>query len=307
MALGQFLILLLLPVHESLKVVPGSPVLLQKGEESGPVKMTVLVEAFCPGCIQWVEKGLKPMMQDKEFNNAMDVELVWYGNAHQDENDMPVCQHGVNECVGNAILECSKKVLPQEAMWDYTFCMTGKIYTMMFTNGGVMGDQKKGKKESNLIELNKTISFLPGPAKGGISEQCAMKIPKVKAKWDEIKSCAAGDDGLNLLRRGAQITMSAYHMHTPWVSTYSRGAFDLDWKILGAGFQHQPLAENNPPGFICEKSSPSLRPSHCAKMFPDAEEKHAAKPCGKGSPCFFSTDSDVCLKDGLITEVSVKP
>lgn len=297
MALGQFLILLLLPVHEALKVTPGSPVLLQKGSESNPVKMTVLVEAFCPGCIQWIEKGLKPMIQDKEFSNAMDVELVWYGNAYQDENDMPVCQHGVNECVGNAIMECSKKLLPREIMWDYTFCMTGKIYTMMF----------QAKKESNLIELNKTTTFLPGPAKNGMSEQCAMSIPKVKAQWDDIKSCVAGDEGLNLLRRGAQITMSAYHMHTPWVTTYSRGAFNLDWKILGAGFQHQPLAENNPPGFICENSSPSLRPSDCSKMFPESEEKHDAKPCGKGSPCFFSTDSKVCLKDGLETDFSVNP
>lgn len=296
MALGQFLILLLLPVHEALKVTPGSPVLLQKGSESNPVKMTVLVEAFCPGCIQWIEKGLKPMIQDKEFSNAMDVELVWYGNAYQDENDMPVCQHGVNECVGNAIMECSKKLLPREIMWDYTFCMTGKIYTMMF----------QAKKESNLIELNKTTTFLPGPAKNGMSEQCAMSIPKVKAKWDDIKSCVAGDEGLNLLRRGAQITMSSYHMHTPWVSTYSRGAFDLDWKLLGAGFQHQPLAENNPPGFICENSAPSLRPSHCSKMFP--EKKQGAKPCGKGSPCFFSADSKVCWKDGLKPEAfSVKP
>lgn len=305
MAFSHFLIFLLLPAHDAIKVVPGSPVLLQKGEQAEPIKMMVMVEALCPACIQWIEKGLKPMIQDKDFNKAMDVELVWYGNAHQDENDMPVCQHGVNECVGNAIMECSKKLLPKEAMWDFMFCTNQKIFTMMFTDGEVLKKRKgDAKQESNLIELNKTTSFLPRPAKNGLSEQCAMKIPEAKAKWDEIKSCVAGDEGLSLLRRGAQITMSANHMHTPWVATYSRGMFDLNWKILGAGLQHQPLAENNPPRFICEKSTPSLRPSQCSAQ---SEEKKAAKPCGKDSPCFFSREAEVCLKDGLKTEVPIRP
>lgn len=324
--LCRLLIFLLLPAHDAVKVAPGSPtVLLQKGEKSdeGRIKLFVLVEAFCPGCINWIVKGLQPMMEDKEFKKAMDVELVWYGNAHQDQNDMPMCQHGPNECVGNAIMECSKKKLSEKASWNLTFCTTDKLHTMMFTDGKALqkhkgdakkggakkGDAKKGdaKKESNLLELNKT--FLPAPAKNGLSHQCAMKIPEAKAKWDEIVSCVQSDEGLNLLRRGAQITMSTNHQHTPWVSTYSRGMLDLDWKILGAGYQHQPFAESNPPGFICENSPASIRPSRCSDLTGGGEKGPAKKPCGKDSPCFFSQghESDVCLKDGLKTEVSISP
>jgi len=274
--------------------------------------------------MQWLDEGYKPLAQDPQFKDHVDLEIVWFGNGYWDtKENVPVCQHGPNECVGNMVMECSKEILPKDLQLEYAFCMSGTIWPMMEksfqqqaeaeaahkASGAETNEEasdaekteaKAATKEETAADVKNATagenkaSFLqnpyPAPAKGGISERCAASIPGVKKLWSKIRSCASGQRGMELIQRAADLTKSVEHVHTPWVTTYDTGMLGLDWPILGAGFKHQPQAESNPMKFACRTiPAGSERPDSCKGILPDKTGQHM---CGGGSHCFFNLPAD---------------
>jgi len=258
-------------------------------QPGGKVKFTAVVETLCPGCLQWISEGFGPMAKDPKFKDRVEVELLWYGNAHWNtSSDQPQCQHGQNECVGNVVMECAKEILSQDAQLEYSLCVAGSVWPLMKKameeQAAAAGAHQEAAHESSLLQRN-----LPGPTKGGICEKCAMKIPEVKKAWSEISSCATSQRGVEAMRRAKDATIQAQHMHTPWVMTYDKGAFGWDLPLLGAGFVHQPEAESNPMAFACLHLAPGERPDKCKSVLPKNGDQHL---CSDDHPCMFTLPSD---------------
>ncbi|CAI5443642.1 unnamed protein product [Caenorhabditis angaria] len=69
------------------------------------LNITVLVEALCPDCQQFLTKQLYPVIF-KNFADYVNIQLVPFGNAKVLQDGTIQCQHGEQECSINKFQSC---------------------------------------------------------------------------------------------------------------------------------------------------------------------------------------------------------
>ncbi|CAI2338904.1 unnamed protein product [Caenorhabditis sp. 36 PRJEB53466] len=69
------------------------------------INITVLIEALCPDCQNFLTKQLYPIVY-KNFADFVNIELVPFGNAKILEDGSIKCQHGEEECSINKFEGC---------------------------------------------------------------------------------------------------------------------------------------------------------------------------------------------------------
>lgn len=91
-----------------------------------PIKITLLYESLCGGCMQYITTTLFPEIFEKG-KGFIEFELVPYGNARrirlQNGTDQIECQHGPLECSLNKLHACSMKYLVDVESWfPFIYC-----------------------------------------------------------------------------------------------------------------------------------------------------------------------------------------
>lgn len=110
----------------------------------GQVPIHVFYESRCPYSLDFLSKTLFPLWNDTELRDYVDIHLYPYGNAiaipnvnvsegykfwHHEAVAYPyihICQHGVDECLGNTIQACMLKHLPKDTALAIIFCMAAE-------------------------------------------------------------------------------------------------------------------------------------------------------------------------------------
>lgn len=110
------------------------------------VNVHLFYETKCPDCIEFINGTLAPMWRNKEMKGFLNITMNPYGNAmslpvanvstgykwwhpvtSQGEwSYVHLCQHGVDECLGNLIQTCAISLTNQENYMEFVFCMAEK-------------------------------------------------------------------------------------------------------------------------------------------------------------------------------------
>lgn len=84
------------------------------------IHVTLLYEALCPDCQQFITELLYPLVY-QQLKELIVLNLVPFGNArelgHANGTFNFECQHGPKECYLNKLHACSMEVLPQVDSW----------------------------------------------------------------------------------------------------------------------------------------------------------------------------------------------
>ena len=73
----------------------------------------VQVESLCPDCRDFVVNSLAPFLDAVNSSMLATVELIFLGKATKNQTSF-TCQHGEQECLGNAVLALAKQVYDDE-------------------------------------------------------------------------------------------------------------------------------------------------------------------------------------------------
>jgi len=175
-----------------------------KTSESKKLSIDLYYESLCPFCRQLFTKGLKPLLEDKDLSQQIDLHLYPFGNAqlmpteqvsdgwkfwHPDDMGQGYeyvvkCQHGADECFGNKIQACALKLNTRETANAFITCMES-------SNFG--------------LEL--------------ASHSCAQNLT---VDLDPIRKCVQGKDGNAALTEMGIYTQNLSepagpHKYVPWV------------------------------------------------------------------------------------------
>ncbi|KAK8387012.1 hypothetical protein O3P69_017989 [Scylla paramamosain] len=90
-----------------------------------PVKVSVYYETLCPDSEKFVITQLYPVYQ--ELKDIMLLDVNAYGKAEDyaiGDSYIFVCQHGPDECEGNMMIACAKKLIQSEDLFmAFTNCV----------------------------------------------------------------------------------------------------------------------------------------------------------------------------------------
>jgi len=107
------------------------------------VNIDVYYETMCPGCLLFLNRTLEPLWRNKELYSSLNITLYTYGNGmtvpvadisegykfwHPETtgtgfDNVQICQHGSDECLGNLVQNCAKDVAGKEKHMELIFCM----------------------------------------------------------------------------------------------------------------------------------------------------------------------------------------
>jgi len=111
-----------------------------------PVNIDVYYESKCKGCLLFMNQTLEPMWRSA-MKNHINITMYTFGNGqmvptvnisegyrffHPDTtgegfDNVPICQHGPDECFGNLVEVCANHVADDKDKYmEFVFCMTSK-------------------------------------------------------------------------------------------------------------------------------------------------------------------------------------
>ncbi|XP_026320155.1 gamma-interferon-inducible lysosomal thiol reductase-like [Hyposmocoma kahamanoa] len=150
------------------------------GQGPETVKLQVFYECLCPGCIHEYTTQLSPTIQ--KLHDYLDLETYPFGNGQMDDVSGTItfhCQHGPDECYGNALHACAIDILKSPI--DYV------NFNSCLMNGG--------STDNAADECGKSRSVNPTP----------------------IKTCAKSDKAVQLLKVYAEETLKRHLKYMPYV------------------------------------------------------------------------------------------
>jgi interferon gamma-inducible protein 30 len=156
----------------------------QKASNNKRVQLTVLYEALCPACQNFIANTLYRDVY-LQYGEYVQVELVPYGNAKR-QNDTITCQHGDEECKINRYESCAIHFMPEPV--PFIYCLESQL--------------------SRGVDLEKA------------SRKCYSTFHTQPHIYDQIIHCANGDLGLKLQLQAAERTEKIWpesHQYVPWI------------------------------------------------------------------------------------------
>lgn len=152
------------------------------------LKISLLYEALCPDCQQFITQILYPQIWTN-LKDIVDVELIPYGNAKEDFRNGTwqfTCQHGPAECSLNKLHSCAIYYLANDT-----------------------------DAQLSLINCLESQKNLQNPA-----EFCFTKLGIPDLQKHKIYNCKGSDLGTKLLHHAAVKTATIWpvqHTFVPWV------------------------------------------------------------------------------------------
>jgi len=117
----------------------------KRSKDSPKMHIQVYYETKCPYCVLFMNSSLNALWQDSTLRESLNISLYPYGNAqrvpvknisagykfwHPDvekKENVYICQHGSDECLGNLIQACAIHIAPQEKHMAFIGCMNSKL------------------------------------------------------------------------------------------------------------------------------------------------------------------------------------
>ncbi|CAO4365348.1 unnamed protein product [Caenorhabditis nigoni] len=167
------------------------------------INITVLIEALCPDCQNFLTKQLYPVVF-KNFGDFVNIELVPFGNAKIQEDGTIKCQHGEEECSINKFEGCFIDSMADQSPLPTLSCI----------------------EES----LQKKVEFADAV------QQCFEKLQIGGDIQRLTQSCLVSKLGADLQTRAAATTNNVWpeqHKFVPWVVVNGVSLTSLQ------GFQNQ--------------------------------------------------------------------
>lgn len=155
------------------------------------VKLTLLYEAKCGGCNEFITRDLYPVIW-QQLGSILNLELIPYGNAKQqliNGSWVFTCQHGPEECALNILHLCTI---------DYITDPGGQLLLI-----DCFERQTQTTDDPDVILIKCAT---------------AQKIPR--SIQIQIQICVTSSKGKDLLHRAGMITENIWpqkHTHVPWI------------------------------------------------------------------------------------------
>jgi interferon gamma-inducible protein 30 len=158
-----------------------------------PPSIKVYAESLCPDTINFIVTSFGGFREFPDRSKLLkSIDFIVFGNASEDPGSKEgsrkfKCQHGEKECLGNKILNCSHKYLPNDLYEKFLICFSRSI---------------------QIIGRDKAILF-------DITEQCSEASK-------EIIECSVSSEGEDLLHEAGLNT--GPHNYVPYIivnDTYS--------------------------------------------------------------------------------------
>ena len=152
---------------------------------SDPLQIVVLTESLCPACNDFVATSFLKAINTKDIEKIANITIVPFGNAKETQSGghyIFTCQHGADECYGNAILNC---VLNQK-------------------------DKKTAHNAIVCLEKKRTAGSQWDAAVAACTQEQGTDLSQTIA-------CANGPDGEKYVHQAAQNT-DKDHKYVPWIN-----------------------------------------------------------------------------------------
>ncbi|XP_033098567.1 gamma-interferon-inducible lysosomal thiol reductase-like isoform X1 [Anneissia japonica] len=97
---------------------------------TAPVNIALYYESLCPGCKEFITTQLQPTWMKLGDSGILNVTLVPYGNAHEQQEGTGwifECQHGEWECAGNIMETCILSLFKFKTAAPIIFCMEAAV------------------------------------------------------------------------------------------------------------------------------------------------------------------------------------
>lgn len=195
----------------------GDAIVSQGDEDAGHrVRLDIYYEYDCPYCSEVMNNQIHALWKHPQFHSKIRFNFIPYGNCqtlnhtqvsrgyhfwHEDlgRNGMDyvfMCQHGEGECFGNMLHACAIDTAEHKARaFQLIMCMKDEKHHEMAV-------------EKSSWECNEELSL-------GLN-------------MEEIKTCARGSRGNQLMKRLGEQTRARNSDHVPWVEVNGEHFDDLD-------------------------------------------------------------------------------
>ena len=189
--------------------------------------VSVYGEALCPFTMKYIVNQLYPTWE-RMGKKYMKVDYISYGNAQMTLRNMRynfTCQHGPEECLGNAVTNCVKFAHHET---EENFLLFLNCFAFQFISGA---------KES--FSVTKATQY------------CST-IGKID--YEAIYKCAVGEKGNLLLAEAGKLTMELNppHKYVPWIVINGIHNDTI-----------QEAGETDLPRLICSMFPPNELPPPC--------------------------------------------
>ncbi|XP_071551816.1 gamma-interferon-inducible lysosomal thiol reductase-like [Panulirus ornatus] len=133
------------------------------------VKVSVIQTSACSDSRDFLTTYLYPMTH--VLNDHLDIELIFYGKVNQSGH----CQFGYGDCLGNTLLLCAGRHLPDQLNYlAFSVCFMANI---------------------RLLKSNDYTSIISS------ATQCAQRFPN---KIEDLRTCTGGKEGYRLFQEAGR-------------------------------------------------------------------------------------------------------
>ncbi|GMH36302.1 hypothetical protein BSKO_04170 [Bryopsis sp. KO-2023] len=162
---------------------------------SEKVKVDLYMEGLCKSCRRYLKDIVYPLVGNGLID-WVDVRLIASGNAHMRDDGEIHCQHGDDECLMNAAVECAMSLSDDPKVWlPVVACLEADVEAALASENYVQYCADKGKFSAQ-----------------------------------DIIGCALGDKGEKLFEKAFHATqdLDVKHRWVPWLVVNNMPVYDSD-------------------------------------------------------------------------------
>lgn len=154
-------------------------------KDDQPLQIVALTESLCPYCQEFITTSFATAINTKDIEKIANITMIPFGNAKETQSGGHytfTCQHGADECLGNAVFNC------------------------------ILGTKDK-------LTAQNAIVCLENKKKAGAAWDAAVTACQTEQGVDlsQVMTCANGPDGEAFVHQAAQAT-DPNHKYVPWIT-----------------------------------------------------------------------------------------
>jgi len=192
------------------------------------VNIDVYYETMCPGCLLFLNRTLEPLWRNKDLSSALNISMYTYGNGmeipvkniskgykfwHPDTtgtgyDNVHICQHGSDECLGNLVQNCAKEVADKDKHMELVFCMAASTIA---GNGMEKGTFECMKKTG--IDQDKVRECVTSPRGNKLATEAGKLTHLLKDRKGTPWVMVANEHVQNALLMNGTLLMQAVCSH----------------------------------------------------------------------------------------------
>jgi interferon gamma-inducible protein 30 len=157
----------------------------KKLKDDQPLQIVALTESLCPYCQEFIIGSFSTAINTKDIEKIANITVIPFGNAKETQSGghyVFTCQHGPDECLGNAIQNCISATKDKNTAQKALVCLEAK--------------KRSGSAWEDAVTA------------------CGSELG---ADFSQVMTCANGPDGEMYTHQAAQNT-DPNHKYVPWIT-----------------------------------------------------------------------------------------